>query len=96
MIALSNATEQQGGVMIRIDHETYTTPCEGDALACHKIFHRENRPFGAGRADFEVAEMKPEFAAAASKSNRDCYSIVSGLRLLDKADDLSVVGLQKP
>src|SRR6516225_8264829 len=87
----TKAPEQQRGVVRRIDVQAHATPFDAAPLAGHKIFDGRDAPPRVSRADFEIAEVKPELARALVERNRHRDGIAAIVRLFDEADHLAVI-----
>src|SRR5215471_4035984 len=91
---LRDATEDEGGVVSRIDAQPYAAPCDQAALAGNEVLDLTHR-FFRWAAHEVVAEMQPEFLWSRGQRDgtRDRIGAVAGL--LQEPNDIIVVDRQK-
>src|SRR5262245_51709320 len=90
------APQNERRVRLRIDAQAHAAPLDGVFHAADQIDNVVRTVTCVRWTNFDIANMKPEFARAGpGERNRDGDRVAAFSRLLDEADDLGVVDLRK-
>src|SRR5829696_2624038 len=93
-MVLQQTTEEEGGILVRLDAKPHAAPFDDVLLAGDQVFDRAYALAAAGRPDLDVAEVEPELPrAAAIEGDGDRHRVIAGGGFLHEAGDVIVVHL---